>query len=387
MKYLYKNGENYLYKRRLPNTQGFFTFNTQTKNAKIAGKITNRFNRLSYDLFEYLKKEGNLLALDFDEVFTLLSDYKDKALVEHNNTLESTRHKHLENLFGIKKEDPIMGTILLDGSDKRVIQKALDSFENLAHCDMYTHKKPLLKIGKEIVKRSSIEVKSLYAKIRNNEQDLLTFLSMLIKAESEILKDDYTRAEQRFNPKHSSTQNSNPTAQRSHQETSYLVNQKKHYTVLEDLIEEYLFSECLYDRKDLENSKTQCSKMNKVIELFIDFAKSRKIFTVHELSIQTIKDTYGLIVDIPKKRGNINQGYRYFEYYLKFKTVKTEKRAKSTIGTEMLNFNRFVIYMKKKKYISLEDYEDIQNHYRNVKKALDKAVKYIEISIQNRLAI
>jgi len=124
MKYLYLNGKTYLYKRRLPHSKKFYTFNTKTKNKKRADKISLFFNKLSYTLFEYIKLQGKDMALDFQEVFTILEEYKRKAIDEEKNEYETSRHIHFGKLLDIKVEDPIVGSIQLDGSSPKVIKKA-----------------------------------------------------------------------------------------------------------------------------------------------------------------------------------------------------------------------------------------------------------------------
>ena len=152
MKHLYLNGKTYLYKRRIPHSQKFYTFNTETRNAKKAFRISLLFNKLSYNLFDYIKKQGKNMALDFQEAYSILEEYKTKALHEENNDLEKARHSHLGTLFKIKEENPILGSIQLDGASPKVIKPAIETFETLAYCSMNDYKKPLLKMGKQLIK-------------------------------------------------------------------------------------------------------------------------------------------------------------------------------------------------------------------------------------------
>ena len=84
MQYLFKNGSSYIYKRRIPNTKKFYTFNLGTKNAKKAKKIVKKFNRLSFSLFDYLKYKTKGLEVDFGKVFEILDNYRQEALVEYS---------------------------------------------------------------------------------------------------------------------------------------------------------------------------------------------------------------------------------------------------------------------------------------------------------------
>ena len=76
-----------------------------------------------------------------------------------------------------------MGTITLSGGQPEVIEVALESFENLAVGDYSETKKHLKKHGKDIISRTTIELKQLYEKIRTkeNEEDLI---EAIIKSDS-----------------------------------------------------------------------------------------------------------------------------------------------------------------------------------------------------------
>ena len=110
--YLYNKNRYYFYKRRIPYTNHFYSFNTKLTNCKKATKLVIIFNKLTRNIFEYLKKEGKNLSLDYTEILTLLNDYKEKALLE-NQELEEQRHNHLSKLFKVEKDDPILGKITL----------------------------------------------------------------------------------------------------------------------------------------------------------------------------------------------------------------------------------------------------------------------------------
>lgn len=207
MRYLYKKNKANIYKRRIPNTQAFFSFNTNIYNIKNAQKFVIIFNRLSHDLWNYLRL-GKQMDFNLREIYEILEDYKTKATEEYirlknkkqHKNYEELRHEHLKKLFPIKKHDPILGEITLSGADKKVLKTAKESFKNLA-IGSYNETTPhLKKIGKEITARSTDELKSLYAKMRNckDEKQFLDFLSMLLKTEAEILKIDEQRAKNRF---------------------------------------------------------------------------------------------------------------------------------------------------------------------------------------------
>ncbi len=374
MKYLYKNGKSYIYKRRVPNTKIFYTFNIGTKNAKKAYRVISKFNKLSLNLFEYLKK-GKAMKLDLAEVFKVLDEYRDKALVENTNKLEDDRHNHLSELFGIEEEDPLLGTVVLNGADQEVIKIALKSFKNISLRSMGKNKIVVNKIGKQIVKRSTDDVKQLYKKLRNDDENLQIFLGLLLKTEAEILKTDYDRAEKRFNP-NISLSASNVSNQNIENDKSFLDTQKALYQSLKDVKKEYLNTYCGYIEEDLKNSKTQAYKMDKIVQLFVDYIHYEKNdIILHSVSKDRICKVYNIIIDIPKKQGSTNKAYDYFYYYQQYKNKSYQKRSVSSIETDLLNYNRFIRYMEDKGYINTKDFKEIQQHYTNVKRDLKSAVK------------
>lgn len=131
MRYLYKKNKYYFYKRRIPNSKYFYSFNTKLTNCKKASKLVIIFNKLTRDIFEYIKSQGNSMPLNITEVLNLLDSYKEKALIENSET-EELRHLHIGELFKTQKEDPLLGKIKLSGGQPEVIDKALQSFEHLA---------------------------------------------------------------------------------------------------------------------------------------------------------------------------------------------------------------------------------------------------------------
>ena len=380
MKYLYQNGNTYLYKRRIPNTKKFYTFNTKTKNAKKAYRISLLFNKLSYNLFEYIKRQGKEMALDFQAAYSILGEYKIKALNEEDNHLEKSRHSHLGTLFKIEEQNPILGTIQLDGASPKVIKPAIETFEMLAFCSMNDNKKHLLKMGKQIIKRSTPEIKHLFSKLRDDEEALLSFIQLLLKSESEILQTDYQRAIDRFglDKKSDSTSLHSTT-----QSQSFIEEQKKNYTPLDDIVDDYLFSEtaCDYKREDLEASRKQCYKMNKIIEVLIDYLHNKNSkATSKDITLKSISAVFDIIPHIPRKPSQITTAYPYYAYHEKLKGTKYKKRSISSIKTDLLNYNRFIKYLEDKGYITTDDLKQTQKQYTNIKKRLVNSVKKGEIN-------
>ena len=380
MKYLYLNGKTYLYKRRLPHSKKFYTFNTKTQNKKRAYKISLLFNKLSYNLFEYIKLQGKDMALDFQEAFTILEEYKRKAINEQKNEYEKTRHKHFGDLFNIKEEDPIFGSIKLDGSAPEVVELARTSLKRLANCSANDHKTKIIKLGKQIVKRSTPEIKNLFSKLRNDEEALLEFLQWLFKTESQIIQIDEGRSKVRFGSgenTHNSISTDQPT-----QNTSFIETQKMNYIPLEDIVDDYLFSpsERNYKREALEDHQSQCNKMRKAVSILIDYlyANNSKA-TSGDIAIEAVSAVFDIIPKIPKKQGNVNTSYSYYNYYLKFEETDYEKRGIGSITTDLRNYNRFVMYLEDKGYITSEELKQSQKQYENAKTRLAEDVRDGEI--------
>jgi integrase len=316
------------------------------------------------------------MALDYQEAYTILDEYKRKALNEENNDLEASRHIHLGKLADIKIANPILGTIQLDGASPKVIKPMIETFEALAHCSMNDHKKQIIKMGKQLVKRGTPEIKHLFAKLRKDDKALLTFLQLLLKTEGEILQIDYDRAVYRFGL---DTKKVNlNTSQATVQDTSFIETQKKNYTPLEDIVDDFLFSEtaCDYKREDLEESKKQCYKMNKIIEVLIDYLHDRNNkATSRDITLKTISAVFDIIPDIPRKPSQITTAYPYYAYYEKLKETNYKRKSISSIQTDLLNYNRFIKYLEDKGYITADDLKQTQKQYSNIKKRLTNSVK------------
>ena len=376
MKYLYLNGKTYLYKRRIPHSKKFYTFNTKTKNKKKAFKVSLLFNKLSYNLFEYIKLQGKDMALDFQKAFEIIDEYKVKALSEENNDYEKSRHTHFGELYNLKEDDPILGSIILDGASLNVIKLAKKSLESLSSCNISKSKNQILKMGKQIIKRSTPEVKNLFSQLRADEEALLDFLIIVFKTESEILQIDEVRAIDRFGSgkqKITETYTSYPT-----QNTSFTETQKMNYIPLEDIVDDYLFSpsECNYKREALEDHQSQCNKMRKAVSILIDYlyANDSKA-TSGSITIEAVSNVFDIIQKIPKKQGSTNISYDYYDYYLKLKDTDYEKRGISSIKTDLSNYNRFVKYLEDKGHITPEELKQTQKHYINSRQRLLSDVK------------
>ncbi|MDX9901495.1 MAG: hypothetical protein RBT22_08400 [Aliarcobacter sp.] len=381
MAYIYKKKNYYIYKRRIPYTNKFYTFNTTFTNYKKASKFVIIFNKLSRDIFEYIKKQGKILSLDLNEVLSVLDDYKERALKE-TKEYEETRHEHIGQLFKIKKKDPLMGTITLSGGQPEVIEMALQSFENLAVGNYNLTKKHLKKHGKDIVSRATPELKNLYQKIRTkeNEKDLLDFLGMILKAEAEILKEDYSRAKNRFSI---DTENRPLNNYNNYQEEqlSYLEEQQQKYMLIEDISKKFLFNECGYTEEELSNSKKNASKVKKVVEIFMDIIKdTKREQTSQSITVEILRECFNIIPKIPMKPANQNGSYSFYYAYKKNKNAtKDDLRGEKTIIDDLNSFFRFVKYLAKKKFINTDKFLDLETHLKNIKRDINIKITNSEI--------
>ena len=296
MQYLYKKNSSYIYKRRIPNTNKFYIFNTTFSNYKKASKFVIIFNKITRDIFEYIKQKGKFMSLNFSEIYEILGEYKQKALEEYSN-YEEKRHQHIGELFKIKKEDPLLGEIVLNGAEPEVIKVALDSFKTLAIGDYDKTKKHLAKHSKDIIERGTLKLKNLYREIKKNanEVDLSTFLTMLIKAEAEILKEDYLRATHRFSTENIMKANNSNKNYELEDNQSYIGIQQQKYMPITNIVEDFLFSHCGYTTDVLSDSKSNASKVRKVVEIFLDLITDKNMELVsHSITLDILKECFNI---------------------------------------------------------------------------------------------
>jgi integrase len=379
MKYLYKKNRYYFYKRRIPNTNYFYSFNTKLTNSKKASKLVIIFNKLTRDIFDYIKSQGKLVPFNITEVINVLDDYKEQALIE-GKELEELRHNHLSELFKIEKEDPLLGKIRLSGGQPEVIDKALPVFEHLGVGVYSQIKTPLKKHGKDVAKRGTKELKELYGRLRNssNEKDLLDFLSMLFKTEAQILKVDKERAINRFGD--SFIPSTNPE-QNNTNSTSYTQEQKQKHISIEDVEKDFLYNYCIYTDEILADSKENGAKVKKVSEILTELIKDRKKeHTAQSISVDILKEIITIIPKIPKKTGNLRTSYNFYFAYMKNKKAsKEELRSIDTIKADLASFKRYIGYLAKKKYISSDDNLELSDYLEVIKRELNSKVKNNQI--------
>lgn len=390
MLYIYKKNNTYIYKRRIPNTNKFYTFNTTFNNYKKASKFVIIFNKITINIFEYIKRKGKVMAFDFNEVFEVLNDYKEKALLEYSD-YEENRHEHIGQLFKIKKEDPLMGSIILSGGQPEVIETALQSFENLAVGNYNETKKYLKKHGKDIVSRATVDLKQLYGKIRtkDNEKDLLDLLGLILKTEADILKEDYSRAKNRFSTNNEKNTSLNFDNYSTEKRQSFTEEQQKKYMLIEDIAKDFLFNECGYTEEQLSNSKSNASKVRKVVEIFVDIIKdTKKEQTSQSISIEILRECFNIIPKIPMKPANQNGSYSFYYAYKKNKNAtKDDLRGEKTIIQDLNSFFRFIKYLAKKKFINTDEFLDLETHLKNIKKDINIKITNSEIrERKNRVA-
>lgn len=392
MRYLYKKNKANIYKRRIPNTQAFFSFNTNIYNIKNAQKFVIIFNRLSHDLWNYLRL-GKQMDFNLREIYEILEDYKTKATEEYirlknkkqHKNYEELRHEHLKKLFPIKKHDPILGEITLSGADKKVLKTAKESFKNLA-IGSYSETKPYLKkIGKEITARSTDELKSLYAKMRNckDEKQFLDFLSMLLKTEAEILKIDEQRAKNRFGDK--TTVKNDEIVEDKRGFTSEELEKNKS---IEEIQEYFLTSTCCYTKEQLEDSKNSAYKQKKVCNILKDLLEDNNEYTADFITFNRLKEVLHIIPKIPRKMGNITGAY---SYYLCYKnnpnSTKEELRSSTSTRKDLSSLKRYIDFLELKEYISPKEKRELNELIKTSNLATNKEViKGERTAIKNKVA-
>ena len=369
MLYIYKNGSGYIYKRRVPKTNKIFSFNIGARSLKKAQKISCIFNKISYNFF-YNLKIGTEMGLNWTEIQTILGKYKRQAIVE-GSKYEKTRNEHFGEIFKIEEVEPLTGeTIRLDSSHPKVIEEVLSSLKRLS---LSRSSKSLEKVARDIVSRSTLELKDLYSRIRNEEdkEEFLTFLTFILKTESKILKEDLNRAEMRFNP------SVNIVSEQINTDNNISSNIEYGLT-LDTVLKDYLFNKCNYDEEALKDTSSQCYKVNKVLEILFDYMQDQ--YNSLELSYLKTEDyikIHEIIIHTPTKPSTHKGNYYFYQEYKKKNITKSyDRRAISTIRTELRAYKRFVneYLYEKKKYITLESREEIVTDFEENINYLNKLV-------------
>ena len=103
--------------------------------------------------------------------------------------------------------------------------------------------------------------------------------------------------------------------------------------LIEDIAKDFLFNECGYTEEQLSNSKSNASKVRKVVEIFMDIIKdTKKEQTSQSISIEILRECFNIIPKIPMKPANQNGSYSFYYAYKKNKNAtKDDLRGEKTI--------------------------------------------------------
>jgi integrase len=187
MKYIYKDGTYYFFKRKIPYTNKNYSFSLRTKNLKTAKLITGLFLREAESLFYILKSMSREEVLDiYQQMEQILNEYKDKALIEHKGSkdLEKKRMKDFKYTF---YSDLHQKNITRDCSNDTVAQYWIAVLQDVIGGSSNQRKG----LFKRIFKRSEIDP-HFYKTLSTDEKEEFEF--MLIKKERDILYTDRDRA-------------------------------------------------------------------------------------------------------------------------------------------------------------------------------------------------
>jgi len=187
MKYIYKDGSYYIFKRKIPYTNKNYSFSLRTKNLKIAKLIVGLFLRESESLFYILKSMSKEEVLDiYEQMETILNEYKEKALIEHKGSkdLEKKRMKDFTHTFYSELHQK---KITRDCSNATVAQYWIDIIQDVIGGSSNQRKG----LFKRIFKRSEIDP-HFYKMLSTEEKEDFEF--RLIKKERDILYTDLDRA-------------------------------------------------------------------------------------------------------------------------------------------------------------------------------------------------
>lgn len=183
MKYIYKDGRYYFFKRKIPYTNKNYSFSLRTKNLKTAKLIVGLFLKEAESLFYTLKSMVRKDILEtFEQIDTLLDEYKQRALIEYGK-LEKDRQRDLKHTF---YSDELGKRITKDGSHPQVIEYWQNHFQDTIGGSSQQVKA----LFKKIFKRTDLP-RDFYKNL--SEFDKSVFELKLIKAEKEILQEDFER--------------------------------------------------------------------------------------------------------------------------------------------------------------------------------------------------
>ncbi len=183
MKYIYKDGTYYFFKRKIPYTNKNYSFSLRTKNLKIAKLIVGLFLKEAESLFFALKALTKDEVLNiYQQIDSLLDEYKQRALIEYSK-LEKTRQEALKHSFYSEEHNK---RITRDCSHPTVIEYWQNHFQDAIGGSSLQAKA----LFKKIFKRTDLP-RDFYGKLSNDEKEVFEF--KLIKAEKEILQEDYER--------------------------------------------------------------------------------------------------------------------------------------------------------------------------------------------------
>ncbi|MDD4950485.1 site-specific integrase [Sulfuricurvum sp.] len=186
MKYVFRTNLGYYkFARKIPNTNIQFIFSLQTKNLKIAKKITNSFllkSALYYKMLQNMSKEE--IMVRYAEIDDALNQYKEAAKQEYS-IYEKTRQEHFKYNGA-------------DGSHPESIEFWLKEMQE--YIGGRRTERQSIEFARKILARSTPELKQFRASLVT-EEEKLTFLQCLIKSEADLLQIDDERAMRYFTVK------------------------------------------------------------------------------------------------------------------------------------------------------------------------------------------
>ena len=191
MKYIYKVGVYYIFKRKIPKTKKNYSFSLKTKNLKVAKKKTSLFLLYADSFFIYLQTiSKDEIMNKIAEIQELLGEYQEEALEEYSN-LEKQRHNHFKHKT---YSNVLEREVEVDGGHPDAISHWIKKLKEIAFLNSANTRK---KHFKDILKRTNLDP-VYYRNLTIEEQE--NYEILLLKTEAQILQEDYSRAERNFNP-------------------------------------------------------------------------------------------------------------------------------------------------------------------------------------------
>lgn len=356
MKYIYKDGTYYSFKRKIPYTNKNYSFSLRTKNLKISKLIVGLFLREAESLFYVLKSMSKEEILDiYQQMETILNEYKEKALIEHKGSkdLEKKRMADFKHTF---YSDLHQKNITRDCSNDTVAQYWIDVLQDVIGGSSNQRKG----LFKRIFKRSEIDP-HFYKTLSIEEKEDFEF--MLIKKERDILYTDLNRA----NGEDRKSKGTNISPTDFYQGLEKEKNQALRHKTFQELKNEYIDIR----RTEVKNEKDIASD-KQAIDILQSVSDKAFLIDLDENNYTAALD---IILNLAPNKGKTKKIYETYEHnYQKmvsiFKKEKYPKQGERTGWNKFSRLRSFLDYAIEESLLHKNYYKKRIFTYDNITKDL-----------------